>query len=33
VLDVDVSICKPQALVRGTASVSVRMTAQPVTAQ
>jgi dihydroneopterin aldolase len=27
VLDVDVSICKPQALVRGTASVSVRMTA------
>jgi dihydroneopterin aldolase len=27
VLDVEVSICKPQALVRGTASVSVRMTA------
>jgi dihydroneopterin aldolase len=27
VLDVDVSICKPQALVRGTASVSVRMAA------
>lgn len=27
VLDVDVSICKPQALVRGTASVSVRMSA------
>jgi len=27
VLDVDVSICKPEALLRGTASVSVRMTA------
>ena len=27
VLDVDISICKPQALVRGTASVSVRMAA------
>ena len=27
VLDVDVSICKPQALVRGIASVSVRMAA------
>jgi len=25
VLDVDVSICKPEALLRGTASVSVRM--------